>query len=466
MSQPQSATSAISVNPATGGEVARYPYLSAAEVVEQLDRVQRGFLAWRQVPLEDRVLVLTRMADLLREGAEGIATLITTEMGKPITQARAEVEKAAYVLQWYAEHGPAMLSDEPTTIGKNAKVVYQPLGPILAVEPWNFPVWQVMRGSIGILLGGNAYVLKPAPTTVGCALALEQLWLRAGLPEGAFSVLNAEPDLVSVAISHPVVVGVTLTGSVAAGSAVAAQAGREVKKVVLELGGADPFIVLDDADLDAAVDAAVFGRFQNSGQVCIAAKRIIVEQGVADEFTRRFCAKVADLVVGDPLDGDTFVGPIARADLRREIVSQVEQTVAQGATALVGGHALDGPGFFYAPTVLSGVQPGMIGFDQEIFGPVAVIAVASDRYEAVELANRSEFGLSAAVWTGDTAVAQEVAAALEVGGVFINRFSVSDPRIPIGGVKKSGFGRELSHHGILEFMNIKAVWAEENGASA
>ncbi len=459
---PRPHLAAVSVNPATGEPVASYPYLDEDGVLAHLAQVDRGYRAWRSVPVTDRAQVLVAMAALLREEVDRVASLITTEMGKPVTQARAEVEKSANVLEWYAANGPAMIDDEPTTIGPEARVIYQPLGPVLAIEPWNFPVWQVMRGGITILLGGNAYVLKPAPTTVGCALLLEELWQRAGLPAGAFSVLNVEPDLVSVAIRSEVIAAVTLTGSVGAGSAVAAQAGREIKKVVLELGGSDPFIVLADADLDAAVESAVFGRFQNSGQVCIAAKRIIVEAAVAEDFTQRFAARVRALTLGDPTDPETFVGPIARDDLRHEIDRQVQQTVAQGGTALVGGHLVEGPGFFYAPTVLTGVVPGMTAFDQEIFGPVATIVVAADQDDAVALANRSEFGLSAAVWTTNPLAARQVAEALEVGGVFVNRFSVSDPRIPIGGVKRSGFGRELSTHGIHEFMNIKAIWAAES----
>lgn len=458
---------AVSINPATEREIARYPFAAEAEILQHLEGARQGYLRWRRFSVDKRVAVLRRMAELLREESERVAGLVTAEMGKPIAQARAEVEKAATVLDWYAEHGPAMLTEQPTPDGANAKIVYEPLGPVLAIEPWNFPVWQVMRGGIAILLGGNAYILKPAPTTVGCGLALQELWERAGVPVGAFSVLNAEPDLVSLAIHHPAVAAVTLTGSVGAGSAVAAQAGREVKKVVLELGGSDPFIVLADADLDAAVEAAVFGRFQNSGQVCIAAKRLIVEQRVAEEFTQKFAAKVRDLTVGDPTDENTFIGPIARDDLRREIDRQVQQTVSQGGRALVGGYPLDGPGWFYAPTVLTGVIPGMTAFDQEIFGPVAAVVVAANKDDATRLANMSELGLSASVWTRDSAAAQEVAVALEVGSVFINRFSVSDPRIPIGGVKKSGFGRELSSQGVHEFMNVKAIWAERTeGASA
>jgi succinate-semialdehyde dehydrogenase len=397
---------------------------------------------------------------MLRAEAKPLAALITDEMGKPITQAIQEVLKSAQTLDWYAEHGPAMLADEQTLAGPGVRVTYEPLGPVLSIQPWNFPIWQTMRGAVTILLGGNSYVLKPAPTTVGCAHALADLWSKAGLPAGAFTVLNAEPELVGAALRSDAVAAVTLTGSVGAGAAVAAQAGAEIKKAVLELGGSDPFLVLSDADLDAAVEGAVAGRFQNSGQVCIAAKRIIVEATVADEFTRRFTARVQQLVVGDPHDPNTFVGPLARRDLRTEVHRQVEETLSQGARLLAGGHPLEGPGFYYAPTVLAGVAPGMTAFDQEIFGPVAALVTAADRDEAVALANRSEFGLSASVWTSDPAVARQVADALEVGGVFVNRIPVSDPRIPIGGVKKSGFGRELSHFGVHEFMNAKTLWLE------
>ncbi|MET8947973.1 NAD-dependent succinate-semialdehyde dehydrogenase [Streptomyces sp. NPDC004542] len=449
---------ATSRNPATGEVIDTYPFVEAEELPVALHRARRGFVQWSQTSPEIRCATLDRMAGLLLRDTERLAALITAEMGKPVTQSRAEVEKAARVLSWYAEHGAKMIADVPTSIGPAAHVSYRPLGPVLAVEPWNFPVWQVMRGAIPILLGGNAYVLKPAPNVVGCALAVERLWREAGLPDGAFSVLNADNDVVSLAIEDPAIVGVTVTGSVRAGSAIAAQAGRAVKRSVLELGGSDAFIVLADADLDAAVEAAVQGRFHNSGQVCIAAKRIILDRTVAGVFTERFLAAVGELPVGDPTQETTYIGPLARDDIRREVHAQVERTLAEGARLLLGGQPVAGPGTFYQPTVLADVTPEMTAFREEIFGPVAALIVAEDTEDAVAKANDSQYGLSASLWTGDADLASRVAGRLEVGGVFINGIAVSDPRIPIGGVKNSGYGRELSHFGVHEFTNVQAVW--------
>ncbi|MFG2727822.1 NAD-dependent succinate-semialdehyde dehydrogenase [Streptomyces canus] len=452
---------AVSVNPATDAVIAEYPFVDRAELEAVVGRTEEGFRTWRTVTPADRCAALARMANLLRRDRDRLAGLLGAEMGKPITQARAEVEKAANALDWYATHGEGMLVQAPVDTGAHTYVRHLPLGIVLAIEPWNFPVWQVMRGAAGIVLGGNAYLLKPAPNVVGSALALEALWREAGLPEGTFSVLNAEPDLVSAAIAHPAVAGVTVTGGVKAGSAIAAQAGREIKRTVLELGGADAFIALADADLDAAVDAAVIGRFQNAGQICIAAKRIILERPIAEEFTQRFLAQAAALTVGDPRDEKTYIGPIARADLRDEITRQVRQTVTDGGRLLLGGEPIDGPGNFFPPTVIDGVRPGMTAFDEEIFGPVAALVTVENADEAVALANLSPFGLSASVWTRDTERAARLADVLEVGGVFVNKLPVSDPRIPIGGVKNSGYGRELSHYGVHEFTNIQAVWIEQ-----
>ncbi|MFE7630224.1 NAD-dependent succinate-semialdehyde dehydrogenase [Kocuria sp. NPDC057446] len=454
----QASATATSRNPATGEVIETYPFVGAEDLDTVLHRVQAGFGQWSQTNPETRCEVLARMAGLMRRDAEQLAALITAEMGKPITQSRAEVEKAARVMSWYAENGAEILADTPTQIGPEAHVSYLPLGPVLAVEPWNFPVWQVMRGGITILLGGNAYVLKPAPNVVGCGVAIEALWVEAGLPEGAFSVLNADNEVVSAAIADPRIAAVTVTGSVGAGAAIASQAGRVVKRSVLELGGSDAFIVLADADLEEAVDAAIQGRFQNSGQICIAAKRIILHHEIAKEFTEAFVAKVKNLTVGDPTEEDTYIGPIARDDIRQEIHAQVQRTLAEGAQLLAGGELIDGPGNYYQPTVLAGVTPSMTAFREEIFGPVASLILAEDLEDAIAKANDSQFGLSASLWTADANLASTVARRLQVGGVFINGIAVSDPRIPIGGVKNSGYGRELSHFGVHEFTNIQAVW--------
>ncbi|UCO95918.1 aldehyde dehydrogenase family protein [Metapseudomonas lalkuanensis] len=452
---------AISRNPATGEEIARYPYQDAAALEASLASSQRGFAAWSQFSVEERSAALLRMAKALRANAEAMARMTTTEMGMPISQSRGEIEKCAKLCEWYAEHGPAMVADEPTLVEDDKAVVaYLPLGPVLAVMPWNFPVWQVMRGAVPIIFGGNSYVLKHAPNVMGCARLLASVWAEAGLPEGVFEVINVEPPLVSVAIADPRIAMVAVTGSVGAGAAIAAQAGAALKKCVLELGGSDPFIVLADADLDQAVKAAVTSRFNNAGQVCIAAKRIILEAPIAEAFTERFVAAVKALQIGDPQADSTFVGPMARFDLRDELDGQVQATLAEGATLLLGGHKLEGEGNYYAPTVLADVTPDMTAFRKEIFGPVASLIVARDAEHAVELANDSEFGLGGALWTTDAAKAQKLARRIVSGAVFINGFTASDPRVPIGGVKKSGYGRELSHFGLREFLNVQTIWRD------
>ena len=387
--------------------------------------------------------------------------MITREMGKPVAQARGEIEKCAQLCVWYAENGPAMLSAEPTQVeGGKARIEYRPLGPILAVMPWNFPIWQVLRGAVPTLLAGNTFVLKHAPNVMGSAYLLLDAFKRAGFPEGVFEVINVTPDGVSRAIADPRIAAITLTGSVRAGMAIGAQAGAALKKCVLELGGSDPFIVLNDADLDEAVKAAVIGRYQNTGQVCAAAKRLIIEQGVVEAFTQKFVEATRRLVIGDPLAADTYIGPMARFDLRDELDQQVRDTLAQGATLLLGGKKAEGPGNFYEPTVLADVTDQMTSFKQELFGPVASIITARDAAHALELANDSEFGLTATVYTADLELAGKFADELETGGVFINGYSASDPRVSFGGVKKSGFGRELSHFGVREFCNAQTVWLD------
>ncbi|WP_058910011.1 aldehyde dehydrogenase family protein [Entomohabitans teleogrylli] len=452
---------AISVNPASGEVLGAWPFLETAQIDAAIGAHQQSWLLWRALPLAQRAGQMRVLATLLREREDAMARLISAEMGKPIAQARAEVRKSAHLCDWYAQHGPAMLAAQPTQVeNQQAVVEFRPLGPVLAVMPWNFPLWQVLRGAVPILLAGNGYLLKPAPSVMGCALMIEALFRDAGFPPAVFTLLNIDPAGVSQAINDPRIAAVTVTGSVRAGAAIGGQAGAALKKCVLELGGSDPFIVLNDASLDEAVQAAVQGRFQNSGQVCAAAKRFIIEQGVAERFSERFVAATRELRVGDPLDEATQVGPMARYDLRDELHQQVCASLRQGATLLVGGDKLPGPGNYYAPTVLSDVTPAMTAFREELFGPVAAISIARDPEHALELANDSDFGLSATLFTASETRARDMAARLECGGVFINGYSASDPRVPFGGVKKSGFGRELSHFGLHEFCNIQTVWRD------
>lgn len=454
-------THSLSINPANGETVGSYPYESAEQLDAALTRATQAFRTWRRTSVSQRAEYLLALAAALREQAEDMAQMITLEMGKPIAQARAEIEKCAQLSEWYAAHGPAMLAPEPTLVDNgSAQIEYRPLGPILAVMPWNFPVWQVLRGAVPTLLAGNTYVLKHAPNVMGSAYLIQQALRKAGFAEGVFEVINVTQDGVSTAIADPRIAAVTLTGSVRAGIAIGSQAGAALKKCVLELGGSDPFIVLNDADLDAAVQAAVIGRFQNSGQVCAAAKRLIIEAGVVDAFTAKFVEATRALVMGDPVSANTYVGPMARFDLRDELHGQVQATLEEGATLLLGGNKVAGAGNYYEPTVLADVTDQMTSFQQELFGPVASILTARDAEHAVALANDSEFGLTASIFTSDAAKARAIADQLETGGVFVNSFSVSDPRVAFGGVKKSGFGRELSHFGVREFCNAQTVWLD------
>jgi succinate-semialdehyde dehydrogenase len=461
MSKHASSTHAISLNPANGQVFAEYPFESAEQLEHSLTRAANGFKTWRKVPVSQRAELLLNLAKVLRQKAEAMAQMITAEMGKPIAQARAEVEKCAVTCEWYAQHGPAMLVPEKTPVENDkAYIAYLPLGPVLAVMPWNFPIWQVLRGAIPMILAGNGYVLKHAPNVMGCAYLLRDAWIEAGLVEGVFEVINVTNEGVSKAIADPRIAAVAVTGSVRAGSAIASQAGAALKKCVLELGGSDPFIVLADANLDEAVKAAMVGRYQNSGQICVAAKRIIVEESVLPLFTEKFVAAVKALKVGDPLSEANYIGPMARYDLRDELLGQVKATLAEGASLLLGGDVIGGEGNYFAPTILGDIKPGMTSFKEELFGPVASLITARDAEHAVELANDSEFGLAGSVWTADEALARDIASRLETGGVFINGYTASDARVPIGGVKKSGFGRELSHFGIREFCNAQTVWID------
>lgn len=456
-----SATQAVSVNPTTGETLSSLPWASEQQVDSAIALAERGYRQWRNVSVAARAAALRKVGSVMRDRGEALAQMISLEMGKPIAQARGEVAKSANLCDWYAEHGPAMLNTEATLVEDNKAVIeYRPMGAILAIMPWNFPVWQVLRGAVPILLAGNSYLLKHAPNVLGSAAIIGEIFAAAGVPEGVFGWVNATNDGVSQMINDPRIAAVTVTGSVRAGKAIGAQAGAALKKCVLELGGSDPFIVLNDADLDEAVKAAVIGRYQNTGQVCAAAKRFIVEAGIAAAFTQKFVAAVAALKMGDPRDEQNYIGPMARFDLRDELHEQVRATLKEGATLLLGAEKIEGAGNYYAPTVLGNVTAEMTGFREELFGPVATITEARDADHALALANDSEFGLSATVYTASETQARRFADELECGGVFINGYCASDARVAFGGVKKSGFGRELSHFGLHEFCNVQTVWRD------
>ena len=452
-------TEVISTNPATGKVIERFGYMAADRMETVIAAAEDGFQVWRGTGLKQRSAILEAMAAILRANARRYAEEMTHAMGKLIGESRAEIEKCAQLCEWFAEHGPAMLADETVSVSDaKASVSYLPLGSILGVMPWNFPFWQAMRAAVPILLGGNVFLLKHAHNVMRCAYSLEEAWLEAGLPQGVFQVLCIPSSQVAEVLADPRIAGVTLTGSGRAGASVAAAAGKFCKKSVLELGGSDPFIVLADADIDRAVDAGMKARFSNAGQVCIAAKRFILEAPIAEIFTQKFLEAVRKLQPGDPMNTDTTLAPLAREDLRETLHQQVQTTIGQGAHLLCGGQYVKGPGFFYQATVLAHVLPGMAAFDQETFGPVAALTIAQDVEEAIALANHSQYGLSSNVWTKDTERACAIARRLQTGGVFINSFSASNPRIPIGGVKQSGYGRELSHFGVHEFTNAQTVW--------
>lgn len=455
------ATVAVSRDPATGQVIATHPFTTDAALEAALSAASAGFAAWSRTSPAERAERLRAMAATLRGSKEKLAALATAEMGKPLRESRAEVEKCAVLCDWYAEHGPRLLQDEPTEVpdGK-AQVSYLPLGPVYAVMPWNFPFWQAMRAAVPILMAGNSFLLKPAENVVGCGELLHRAWQDSGLPAGVFASINLTHEHSARVVADPRIAAVTVTGSVGAGRAISTQAAQVLKKSVLELGGSDPFIVLADADLDAAADAAVVSRFQNTGQVCIAGKRFIVESRVYAPFLDKFRQRVRKLVVGDGRDEATQVGPMARLDLLEQLHQQVQASVAAGAELLEGGHRLDRDGFFYAPTLLGGVRPGMAAFDEETFGPVAPLIEARDADHAVELANQSEYGLSGSLWTGEAEQGRRLARRLATGGVFVNGWSASDPRVPIGGIKHSGYGRELSHFGLREFVNAQTVWLD------
>jgi succinate-semialdehyde dehydrogenase/glutarate-semialdehyde dehydrogenase len=446
-----------SVNPATGETVARFDLHDSAHIEITLDHAVAAQRRWRSAPLVERTALLERLAGKLREQREALARLITIEMGKPIGEALAEIDKCARNCDFYAAAAPAMLADTAVAGVPDTVIAHQPIGVVLAIMPWNYPAWQVIRFLAPALAAGNGAILKHAANVPQCALAIERLVAEAGVPDGLFANLFVEPDRVAALIADPRIAAVTLTGSTQVGMIVAAQAGAALKKQVLELGGSDPFVVLADADVEAAAAAAVAARFTNAGQSCVNAKRFIVEEAVADRFVAAFVAAAGRQRQGDPLDPATTLGPLARASLRAAIHDQVERSVAAGARLLAGGQIAPGPGFFYPPTVLDHVAPGMAAFDEETFGPAAAIIRAADAEAALALANRTAFGLGASIWTGDAAHGAALARRIDAGAVFVNAIVASDPRVPFGGIKQSGYGRELGELGLKEFTNAKTI---------
>ena len=448
-----------STNPATGEVVARFDAYADTRIDKALDQACVAQRAWRKRSLRARVALLTAVAALLRDRKSRYAAIITLEMGKPLAEAEAEVEKCALNCVYYAENAERFVGDETALVnGSSSKVVFDPLGLVLAVMPWNYPLWQVMRFAAPAIAAGNGVVLKHASNVPQCALLLEEAFRDAGAPAGLFVTLLVESSRVKSLIEDPRIAAVTVTGSTPVGKLVAAQAGAVLKKQVLELGGSDPFIVLADADIESAAKVAVKARFQNAGQSCICAKRFIVEDSVADRFVEALHAHVAALRVGDPTLRTTDMGPMARGDLRAELHDQVERTLAQGATLLAGGRLLDGAGAFYAPTLIDHVAPGMAVGAEETFGPVAAVLRVKGPEEAIALANATEYGLGAALWTSDLQRADRLLREIDAGAVFVNGLVASDPRLPFGGLKQSGYGRELGSYGIREFTNIKTVW--------
>ena len=448
-----------SINPATEEIIGAYALHTGEQIEGALRRAQKAYLAWRIEMYSARAVLMKKAAAVLRANKPKLAEIMTVEMGKPIVESEAEVEKCAWNCDYYAENAERFLSDEPRPSGATESYIqYTPLGVLLAVMPWNFPFWQVFRFAAPALMAGNTAILKHASNVPQCALAIEGVFRDAGFPEGVFQTLLVRSSRVAKIIEHPAIAAVTLTGSEGAGSQVASCAGRAIKKTVMELGGSDPFIVLADADINAAARVGVRARYQNTGQSCIAAKRFIIADSVFRQFQDLFVESVRALKIGDPRDRATQIGPLARPEFVDDLERQVKESVRQGAIIMAGGNRCPGKGCFFEPTVLTEVRLDMPAGCEEVFGPVAALMKVSDVDEAIRIANQTSYGLGSNLWTADLAVAKRLARRIEAGQVFINGMVTSDPRLPFGGVKRSGYGRELSELGIREFVNTQTIW--------
>jgi succinate-semialdehyde dehydrogenase/glutarate-semialdehyde dehydrogenase len=451
----------ISINPATGEKISEYDRITSSEALEIIAASKKEFHLWKHKTFAERAKLIYALADVLDANKEEYAQLATQEMGKVIGQARKEIEKCAWVCRYYAEHASTLLADETVkTEATKSYVTFQPIGVILAVMPWNFPFYQAIRFAIPALMAGNTGVLKHASNVQGCAFAIEDAFIKAGFPKGVFMNLNVDSKDVKKLIEDKNIAAITLTGSDAAGRSIASIAGQNLKKTVMELGGSDAYIILDDVDLEKATDLATLGRLQNNGQTCIAAKRFIVHDAIYDDFLALFTKKMKAAKMGEPTDEDSYYGPMARLDLRDELHEQVQKTIQQGGRLVLGGTIPEGKGAYYPASILVDLEPGMEAFDNELFGPVASVIRAKDDAHAVELANNSQFGLGSGVFTKDTQRGEKLALQLEAGSSFVNKLVVSDPRLPFGGIKNSGYGRELAAYGIREFVNTKTIWID------
>ncbi|WP_435414944.1 NAD-dependent succinate-semialdehyde dehydrogenase [Polaribacter aestuariivivens] len=449
------------INPATEEEIKSYERISSKEAKEKVAKANETYKTWKKTSFEERSKLMNKLATIFEENIEEYAQLATQEMGKIIKQSRSEIEKCAKICRYYADNIQELLADKTIeTEAKKSYVTFQPLGVTLAVMPWNFPFYQVIRFAAPAVMTGNTGVLKHASNVQGCAFALEDAFKKADFPEGVFTNLNLDSKDIKEIIEDKNIVAVTLTGSEPAGRSVAKIAGENLKKTVLELGGSDAYIILEDADLEKATDLATYGRLQNNGQTCIAAKRFIVLEDIYDDFLKLFTKKMKDAKMGEPTNKDVYYGPMARVDLRDELHEQVEKTIKQGGKLVLGGKIPDRKGAYYPATILADLKAGMTGFDEELFGPVASVIKAKNEEEAIELANNSSFGLGSGVITGDSKRGEKVALQLEAGNSFVNKLVASDPRLPFGGIKNSGYGRELSGYGIREFVNTKSIWID------